>query len=202
MEFDSIRKAVRSKLRALRDRMMGDKGAAPAPREKAPAPQEPDTTDVLLVLKRDHEQVAGLFERLESLEGPQREAREDLFAQILYELDVHASAEEKLFYPALREAGAGDLIKEALDEHASMKQLLTELFTMAVDDPRWTDQVKALRQVVEHHVKEEEGEVFARARESFPEERRRELGAQVQAAKEAQTQLSQESDEEPSAAAV
>lgn len=164
--------------------------------------QDREPLDALTLLKRDHDMVAGLFDRLESREAQQQESREGLFAQLMYELDVHASAEEKLFYPRLKRGEEGrDLVAEALEEHRVMKQLLTELSAMAMDDAQWLARLRVLKEAVQQHVREEESKLFAQARDTIDEEERRNLGAQLLAAKKAQTQLSAEREAQPAAGA-
>lgn len=169
------------------------------------APDE-EPTDALMLLARDHRLVDGLFERLMALPLGQRESREGLFAQLLYELDAHASAEEKLFYPRLEHDPANKtLIAEALAEHQSVKQLLAELSSSEFADLSqgskngevWRGKLKALQDQVKHHVREEETQIFPRARQLINEAELKALMVRIQEAKRAQTQLSQEKGEVP-----
>lgn len=173
------------------------------------APDE-EPTDALMLLARDHRLVDGLFERLMALPLGQRESREGLFAQLLYELDAHASAEEKLFYPRLeRDPGNKTLIAEAIAEHQSVKQLLAELSSSEFADLSqgsktgevWRGKLKALQDQVKHHVREEETQIFPRARQLMNEAELKALMVRIQEAKRAQTQLSQEKGEVPSPSA-
>jgi len=86
---------------------------------------------------------------------------------ICNELTVHAQIEEEIFYPAMREAFEhADLIDEAAVEHASIKQLVEELQGMGPGEGPYAAKVKVLGEYVRHHVKEEEGEIFPKARKS------------------------------------
>lgn len=145
--------------------------------------------DALELLKEDHEKVAGLFEQIETDEDGANQ--EQLFAQIKQELDVHANAEEKVFYPRLKEiAEMRDITFEAIEEHQEIKNLLAELETMSADDDDWEDTISELRDTVEHHVEEEEGEMFPQVREILSQEEINQLGKQLEAEKQKQLKTS------------
>ena len=156
--------------------------------------------DAIQLLKKDHAEVSALFTRFEDASDP--DEKSEIAGELCRKLTVHALCEEELLYPAAHASIDDDLVYQAEIEHQSARDLIARIEDADPQAEDFDAMLHVLAEYVRHHVKEEEGEVFARARESFPEERRRELGAQVQAAKEAQTQLSQESDEEPSTAAV
>lgn len=143
----------------------------------------------LKLLKEDHELVSSLFDQLDSIEAEPAsdELREGLFAQLKYELETHANIEERLFYPALRQANP-DLVSEAFAEHAEVKQLLAELSTGvggldAKSSARWTEKLRELKESVEHHVREEESEVFTLACEVLNTDDLDALGARMEADK-------------------
>lgn len=140
----------------------------------------------LKLLKEDHELVSSLFEQLDSVdaEPASDELREGLFAQLKYELETHANIEERLLYPALRQANP-DLLSEAFTEHAEVKQLLAELSTGigTKSSARWTEKLHELKECVEHHVREEESEVFALACEVLNSDDLDALGKQMEADK-------------------
>jgi hemerythrin superfamily protein len=83
-------------------------------------------------------------------------------------LTRHASAEEEIFYPAVRKAvkEGGDLVDEATVEHASAKDLIAQIQQMSAEDDLFDAKVKVLSEQIEHHVKEEEEEMFPKARKS------------------------------------
>jgi Hemerythrin HHE cation binding domain len=82
-------------------------------------------------------------------------------------LSVHAQIEEEIFYPALREAlDESDLLDEAEVEHASVKSLIKQIMSSTPDTPLYDAKVMVLSEYVEHHVKEEEGEIFKKARKA------------------------------------
>lgn len=136
------------------------------------------------LLKEDHKKVAGIFEKLEPTTERGVKTREDLFTQLKNELDVHAEIEETIFYPALREADeTHDIILEGYEEHKVVKTLLAELDELSKDDETWGAKLKVLQENVEHHVEEEEGEMFKNARKVLSEKDAEELGARLEAAK-------------------
>lgn len=133
------------------------------------------------LLKADHEKVAQLFERLESASS---QAKLGVFDQIRMELELHAHIEEKIFYPALEKpAETRDLTTEAYEEHAEVKRLLRELSGARTPDEEWEILAKTLQENVEHHVEEEENELFNKASEALEEEEIEELGRQMEAEK-------------------
>ena len=139
------------------------------------------------LLKEDHKKVAGIFEKLEPTTERGVKTREELFTQLKGELDVHAKIEETIFYPALRDADeTHDIILEGYEEHKVVKTLLAELDTLPKDDEKWGAKLKVLQENVEHHVEEEEGEMFKSARKVLSAEQAEELGLRLEAAKKEQ----------------
>ncbi|MBA3356264.1 MAG: hemerythrin domain-containing protein [Pyrinomonadaceae bacterium] len=140
--------------------------------------------DAFELLKSDHEKVAGLLEKIEGTTERALKTREELFTQLKTELDIHAEVEEKIFYPVLEKADESrDITLEAFEEHRLVKQLLGELEADAKDDERWTAKFTVLKEQVEHHVEEEEGEMFKKARKVLSREEIEELGARMEKAK-------------------
>ena len=140
--------------------------------------------DAIELLKQDHEKVSGIFEKLEPTTENAVKTREELFTKLKSELDVHARIEETIFYPAIKEAGeTHDITLEAYEEHRIVKQLLSELESMSKDEDQWGAKLKVLKEAVEHHVEEEEGEMFKKTRKVLSQEQLDELGARLEAAK-------------------
>lgn len=136
------------------------------------------------LLKKDHEKVSGIFQKLEETTERAVKTREELFTQLKTELDVHAKIEEQIFYPAIKEADATrEITLEAFEEHHVIKALLSELESLDKTDERWTAKLKVLKENVEHHVEEEEGEMFKNARKVLSEEQINTLGSRMEAAK-------------------
>lgn len=145
--------------------------------------------DAITLLKEDHEKVSGIFEKLEPTTERGVKTREELFAQLKLELDVHAHIEETIFYPVLKqEAETRDITMEGYEEHHVIKVLLGELSETSPDTEQWGAKLKVLKENVEHHVEEEEDDMFKTAREVFSKEKFEELGARMEAEKKAQMQ--------------
>ena len=126
-------------------------------------------TDAIALLTADHKMVKALFKEFEQLKE-QEDADEQkgrLVQQICNELRVHAQVEEELFYPAVRDAiDDDDLMDEADIEHASAKELIAQLDELAPGDDHYDARVTVLGEYIAHHVKEEEGEMFDKARKA------------------------------------
>jgi len=136
------------------------------------------------LLKEDHQRVSGIFEKLEPTTERAVKTREELFARLKSELDLHTQIEEEIFYPALKEEEeTRDITLEGIEEHRVVKTLLKELEAMPVDSEQWTAKLTVLKENVEHHVEEEEGEMFKKARKALPKEKIEALGARMEAAK-------------------
>lgn len=134
--------------------------------------------DAFNLLKADHKKVADLFEQLESASGKKKL---DVFAQIKTELDLHAHIEEKILYPALEEPSeTHDLTLEAYEEHKQVKALLRQLSTARTANDEWQAKAKVLQENVEHHVEEEENELFKKAGAVLSDEEIDELGMRLE----------------------
>ncbi|HVG30940.1 MAG TPA: hemerythrin domain-containing protein [Pyrinomonadaceae bacterium] len=145
--------------------------------------------DAITLLKADHEKVSGIFAKLEETTERAAKTREELFTQLKQELDVHAHIEETIFYPVLKqEAETRDITMEGFEEHHVIKTLLKELEGQSVETEQWTAKLKVLKENVEHHVEEEEGEMFKGAREVLSKEQIEDLGARMEAEKKRQLQ--------------
>ena len=137
--------------------------------------------DAFELLKNDHKKVSQLFREIESASG---QAKNQVFSQLKRELDVHAHIEEKVFYPALENTEeAREITLEAYEEHKQVKALLAAIAEISPDDESYSAKIKVLKEDVEHHVKEEEGEMFPDARK-YLRGKLEDLGAQMQARKD------------------
>ena len=132
------------------------------------ASRSPDATKLLM---QDHKEVKALFKQYEKL--VKSEADEDekqaLARKICAMLKVHTTVEEELFYPAAREVLLDDenLVDEADVEHAGAKELIAQLeSTEPAEDDHYDAKVKVLGEYIDHHVKEEEEEMFPKIRKS------------------------------------
>jgi DNA-binding FrmR family transcriptional regulator len=140
--------------------------------------------DIYSLIKKDYQEVANLFRRLKAAESFS-ETSEQLFAQLREELELHAHAEERVWYPALREAeGTQELVEEALDDHELVQDLLDELAASRMDDEAWNEKLEVLDEHVEDHIEEEDGDIFDVARQLFSVEQAAELAQRWQMAKQ------------------
>jgi hemerythrin-like domain-containing protein len=152
--------------------------------------------DAITLLTADHAKVKKLFKEFEDLkeEDGSAEDKSALVTLICHELKVHTEIEEEIFYPAVRKAiDASDLMDEALVEHAGAKELIAQLEDMSPDDELYDAKVTVLGEQIQHHVKEEEGEMFPKARKAKVDGEA--LGVQM-AARKAELMGETESDEE------
>jgi hemerythrin superfamily protein len=125
--------------------------------------------DACDLLDADHRAVKKMFKDYEELTNSRArgaaQKKMDLAHQICHELTVHATIEEEIFYPALREAIKDtDLLNEAEVEHAGVKDLIAQIESMTEADEMFDARVKVLGEYVDHHVKEEKTEMFPKAR--------------------------------------
>jgi hemerythrin superfamily protein len=122
--------------------------------------------DAIAMLTADHKKVKKLFADFDKLkEEGSDEDKSAVVDQICNELKIHAELEEEIFYPAVRKAiDDSDLMDEALVEHAGAKDLIAQLEDASPDDDLYDAKVTVLGEQIEHHVKEEEGEMFPKAK--------------------------------------
>jgi hemerythrin superfamily protein len=141
--------------------------------------------NALDLIKDDHERLKDMFKR--ALKADDADARAALLHQIRAELVAHERMEEDVFYPALRAASdkAKDIVLEGYEEHHVIDLILDEMFTVPEDAEQWGAKLKVLHENLEHHIEEEEGEMFTRARKSMSKEALQDLGRQMRLAKEA-----------------
>ena len=136
--------------------------------------------DAIAMLKADHDKVKGLLSDLESTTERGVKTREELFATIKGELTIHEVIEEEIFYPALRShPKAKDIVLEAYEEHHVVDLLMGELESLDVSDPTWGAKAIVMKENIEHHIEEEEGEMFAQARQVFDRQELQELGERM-----------------------
>lgn len=131
---------------------------------------KPTDTDALALLTKDHRDVKKLFNAYQDLadEDAPSEQRLAIAQEICEALTLHATVEEEVFYPALRKAtaAANDELDEAEVEHTSVKELVAQIKAMQPDEDLYNAKVKVLGEYVDHHAKEEEREMFPKAKKS------------------------------------
>jgi hemerythrin superfamily protein len=126
-----------------------------------------EPSDAIALLKADHKKVKDLFEQFDKLSDRSKVNKKKIADQICMELTVHTQVEEEIFYPAVREPiKDDDLMDEAVVEHASAKDLIAQISEMDPGDDLYDAKVKVLSEQIEHHVEEEEGEMFPKVRKT------------------------------------
>ena len=125
-------------------------------------------TDAIAILTADHKRVKKMFKTFEKMkEGGSAADKQALAQQICEELTLHTQLEEQIFYPATRESiNDEDLLDEAEVEHASAKDLIAQIQAGDPSDPKWSAKVSVLGEYVDHHVEEEESQMFPKARKA------------------------------------
>ncbi len=142
--------------------------------------------DAIALLKADHDKVKDLLAELESTTERGVKTRTELFATIKGELTVHEIIEEEIFYPELKaHPKAKDIVLEGFEEHHVVDLLMGELEALDVSDESWGAKALVMKENVEHHIEEEEGEMFKTARQVFDRDELVDLGDRMAARKEA-----------------
>ena len=137
--------------------------------------------DAIKLLKADHDKVKSLFNKAESASESEQLS---LFKQIHEELEIHTHIEETILYPKLKEIEElKDITMEAVEEHHQAKILMREISTLSDDSNKFEPKLKVLQEDIEHHVKEEEEEMFPKMRNIFSSEDLEKLGAELEAEK-------------------
>jgi hemerythrin-like domain-containing protein len=140
--------------------------------------------DALTLLRRDHEKVKALLKELEPTTERAVKTRSELFNRIKSELTVHEIIEEEIFYPTLKQhPKARDIVLEGYEEHNVVDTLMSELEALSVEDETWGAKAKVMIENIEHHIEEEEGEMFDKARQVFDRDELEQLGRAMEARK-------------------
>lgn len=138
--------------------------------------------NAVTMLEDEHVALKRLLRELDATTDRAVKTRTDLLARVTDALIAHETIEEELFYPALkRHPRAKDIVLEGIEEHNVVDQLLGELATLAVDDETWGPKAGVMIENIEHHIEEEEGEMFVKARQVFSTVELRDLGAAMEA---------------------
>jgi hemerythrin superfamily protein len=133
--------------------------------------------DAIQLLKNDHKRVEKIFSDLEN----KTDDRRALFPELDRELTVHAEIEEKIFYPAAKQAEpTRDLVLESLEEHKQIKMVLADLEQTDMRTAEWGADLKVLKEDVMHHVGEEEDDLFPKIQKILPKQQLEELGTRME----------------------
>ncbi|MEX2495893.1 MAG: hemerythrin domain-containing protein [Woeseia sp.] len=132
------------------------------------------------LLHQDHDKVKKALTRILDTSDGAAKTREKLFSEIKQDLEIHTRFEEEVFYPQFRDAKgdeeAEDAVDDALDEHAEAKGMLEKLSSMDKSSDEFLETLDELKQALEHHISDEEEEMFPEAREALDDEKAREMG--------------------------
>ena len=141
--------------------------------------------DALKLLKADHDDVKALLKKLDDTTERANKTRTEGFAKLKAMLQAHEAIEEEILYPALKEfAKTRDIAFEGYEEHHVVDMILGELEATPVDDEEWSAKFTVMKENLEHHIEEEEGEMFRQARQVMDEAELEELGVRMAARKE------------------
>ena len=141
--------------------------------------------DAIALLKADHKKVKELFAQVEDTSERAKAQLQRLGDEICTEITIHAEIEEKIFYPAIQERTKRghkeekDLVLESYEEHAAAKTVIKDIQATDSGDESYKPKIKTLSELIDHHVKEEESELFPGARELFDEDELVELGQRL-----------------------
>lgn len=133
--------------------------------------------DAITLLKNDHRSVEKIFSNIEKPSAD----RPTLFSELDRELTVHADIEEKIFYPAAKEAEpTRDLVLESIEEHKQIKMVLGDLERAPMESDTWLADLKVLKEDVLHHVEEEEDDLFPKIKKLLSKEQLEALGTRME----------------------
>ncbi len=141
--------------------------------------------NALTLLEEDHRKVKRLLAELEATTERGVKTRSDLFERIKAELTVHEVIEEEIFYPTLKQhPRAKQIVLEGYEEHDVVDRLMSDLAELPVDDETWGPKAKVMIENIEHHIEEEEGDMFVKARQVLDRQELSDLGEAMARRKE------------------
>ena len=136
--------------------------------------------DALSLLKADHDKVKKMLAEGEQTTERAEKTRTELFETLKAEMMLHERIEEEIFYPALKEhPKAKDIVLEGYEEHHVVDDIMGELEATDVTDETWAAKFKVMKENIEHHIEEEEGEMFKQARQVFETDELEQLGERM-----------------------
>ena len=137
--------------------------------------------DAMTLLKEDHQKVKKMLAELESTTERGVKTREELFTKVKQELVVHEAIEEEIFYPALKDhPKTKEIALEGYEEHHVVDTVMAEIEGVAYDDEKWGAKFTVMKENLEHHIEEEEGEMFKQARQVFDDAELEDLGNRME----------------------
>ncbi|WP_257453484.1 hemerythrin domain-containing protein [Archangium lipolyticum] len=136
--------------------------------------------DAIELLTQQHEEVDELFEKFEKAIEKGDDSVMDLFVRIADNLAAHAVIEEKIFYPSVYVGPTADKLQEAVEEHLSVKRVIADLLDMDPMDAQFKAKMKVLQELVEHHVEEEEKDLFKSVKKLMTKDELAVMGEQLE----------------------
>jgi hemerythrin-like domain-containing protein len=146
--------------------------------------KEESRMNAIELLIQDHKEAASLMDQLETADKGDRSANQ-MFLQLKQALTLHTQIEEQIFYPALKNhEETSDMVPEALEEHQEVDDILADMSGLNPGNDEFMDKLTELRDSIEHHVEEEENEMFPKAEQVLGQNRLQEMGRQMQQMKQ------------------
>ena len=141
--------------------------------------------NALDLLEDDHKKVKKLLEDADSTTERGVKTRAELFGRIRKEMKVHETIEEEILYPALKEhPKAKEVVLEGYEEHHVVDEIMGELGATDFDDERWGAKLSVMKENIEHHIEEEEEDMFKKARQIFDADELEQMGERMKERKE------------------
>ncbi len=132
------------------------------------------------LLERQHREVEELFEEFETAGEGAKKTKERVCQEVGDALAIHATIEERIFYPESKQENTEELLRESVEEHLAMKKLLADIMQSDLEDPQYVAKMKVLKEQVEHHVEEEERELFPLVSKSCSKEELEDMGSRME----------------------
>ena len=134
--------------------------------------------DAIKLLDSQHDEVSAMFKKFEHASSTVE--KRALAERIADALAMHATIEEKIFYPAVKAASTEDILLESVEEHLSIKRVLADIVAMQASHPHFDSKVKVCSELVEHHVGEEREEMFPKVRKILSRDQLEAIGEQME----------------------
>jgi hypothetical protein len=146
--------------------------------------------NALTLLKEDHDRVKKMLAEGEQTTERAEKTRTELYMRLKSDLQIHERMEEEILYPALKEQPKSeDIAYEGFEEHHVVDEIFAELEQTPVDSPEWTAKFKVAKENLEHHIEEEEGEMFRVTRQLFSDDELEQMGMRMQEIKDLAKQV-------------
>ena len=137
--------------------------------------------NAITLLKQDHEDVKKMLSELDDTTERAVKTREQTFTKLKADLEVHEAIEEEIFYPALKDhPKTKEIALEGYEEHHVVDTVMGEMLDLPVSDETWTAKFSVMKENLEHHIEEEEGEMFKQARQVFDDAELEDLGNRME----------------------